>query len=95
MAERILDGTQKESEPFTMSLPFWVKISGDMSENRCQLQSRFIDDDEWGLEKEFNEYDKSCVVPGIREREIEFRVVCENPGIKASWGRANVSFNAR
>lgn len=91
--KQVLDVEDTTSEPFYLSLPSWVKIVGDMSNRRAQLQSRIKDTDEWGLEKEFSETDKSCLAPG--SSELVFRVVVSTAGIKAFWGTANVSFPAR
>ena len=95
MANQVLDGTSLISIIFDSSLPLWVKVSGDLSDNIAELQSRVVGDDEWGLEKVFTQSDKSAKLPGIDERSIEFRVVVEKIGIKAYWGRLQPTFDAR
>ena len=93
--KQLLQDSDLVSDTFAPVLPFWVKVSGDLSENRAQLQSRVVGDDEWGLEKEFTQTDKSAIGPGIDSRRIEFRIVVEKVGIKGYWGIGNVSFPAR
>ena len=94
----ILDPTQKVSESIKPTLPFYVKLKGDLKDSEfAELQSRIADDDNdpWGLEYTFTDSDKTCVIPGISEEKIEFRGVVPRTGFEVLWGIAQVSFPAR
>ena len=92
---KILDGNTTESETFEVPLPFWVKVVGDLSTSIAQLQSRVKGEDEWSLEYTFSGDDKSVSLPGIDSNDLDFKVVTQITGIKAYWGRLQVSFPAR
>ena len=93
-----LTADQLESEPFAMSLPWYILVRGDLTGKTVQLQYSMkgeTAEDDWELGYQFEGDDKILVLPGFENGGVIFRFVASHIGLRCYYGVANISFDAR